>query len=418
MRILFAGLLSLLLSQSALQTNAADFSPNDWPNWRGPNHNNIAQAGQTPPVEFGPQTNLLWKTPIVGRGHSTPTIVGDRIFLATADEAQQVQGVVAFDKKTGKQLWIREVSRGGFPNIHNKNTHASCTIASNGNELFVVFHHHDKLTLASLDHNGKPLWSIDAGPFTPKVYEYGYAPSPVLYNNLVIIAADYDLGGYLAGFDQKTGKPAWKTPRPEKLSFSSPIIANLAGKDQLLISGCELVASYNPANGKELWSTNATTMATCGTIVWEGDTIFASGGYPKPETVCLKADGSNQILWTNNQKCYEQSMLVHDGYLYGFTDQGIMFCWRSSDGKEMWKQRLGGPVSASPILAGGNIYATNEKGQTWVFKASPDSYQELAQNQLGDESFASIVITDNKLYTRVAVRENGTRQEYLCCFGK
>ncbi len=416
LRSTIASTFAFLLTIASL--HAADFAKTDWPHWRGPNNNNVAVEGQTPPTNFGPSSNVLWKTPIPGRGHSTPTIVGDKIFLATADEDRKIQGVIAFDRKTGKQAWIKEISRGGFPPVHPKNTYASGTIAASPDQLFITFHHDDLLTLASLDHSGKPLWSIEAGPYAPRVYEYGYAPSPLLYKNMVIIAADYEKGGYLAAFDQKTGKQVWKTQRPNFLSFSSPIVCNVAGKDQLVISGCERVSSYDPNTGKELWSTPGTTMATCGTVVWNDDTIFASGGYPKPQTIAVKADGSNQVLWSNPQKCYEQSMLAHNGYIYAFTDNGILFCWRASDGKEMWKQRKAGPVSASPILVGDNIYATNELGQTWVFKASPDSYQEVAENKLGDESFASLVIADSKIYTRIAVQENGKRQEYLYCFGQ
>ncbi len=405
----------LLLSSISL---AGDLAKTDWPNWRGPNHNNIAVDGQTPPTKFGPSTNVVWKAPVPGRGHSSPTIVGNKIFLTTADEERKIQGVIAFDRKTGKQIWIKEISRGGFAPTHTKNTYASPTVAASDDQIFITFHHDDKLTLASLDHNGKPLWSIEAGPYAPRVYEYGYAPSPLLYQNMVIIAADYEFGGYLAAFDQKTGKQVWKTPRPKFLSFSSPIVANVAGRDQLLISGCEMVASYDPKTGKELWSTPGTTMATCGTIVWNDGVVFASGGYPKAQTLAVKADGSGEVLWTNPQKCYEQSMLAVDGYLYAFNDNGIFFCWRASDGEEMWKQRLSGPVSASPILVGDTIFATNEKGQTWVMKATPQGYQEIAQNQLGDEAFASLVVADSKIYARVAEKENGKRQEYLYCFGQ
>lgn len=408
----------LLLFIFCSNLNAAEFAPTDWPNWRGPTNNNVAAPRQTPPTTFGPTTNVLWKAPVPGRGHSTPTIVGDSIFLATADEERQIQGVIAFDKTNGKQLWIKEVSRGGFPPTHPKNTHASVTLAASPTQVFVTFHHHDKLTLASYDHDGKPLWSVDAGPYAPRIYEYGYAPSPLLYKDLVIIAADYETGGYLAGFNQTTGAQVWKTPRPRMLSFSSPIVANIASKDQLLISGCEMVASYDPLTGKEIWSTPGTTMATCGTLVWDNGIVFASGGYPKAQTLAVKGDGSGQVLWSNPQKCYEQSMLAVDGYVYAVNDNGIAFCWRGSDGQEMWKQRLAGPISASPILVNDTIYATNEAGQTWVYKASPQGYQEVAQNKLGDEAFASLVIADSKIYARIAVRESGKRQEYLYAFGK
>jgi outer membrane protein assembly factor BamB len=392
----------------------------DWPWWRGPGHNGIAETGQSVPTQWSDSENVIWKVKVPGRGHSSPTVVGNRIFLATANEQQQIQGVVAFDRKTGKVLWQTAVSRGGFPKTHTKNTHATCTVACDGKRVYVVFHHHAKLTLAALSINGDKLWAKDVGPFDPRKFEYGYAPSPILYDNTVIIAADYEKGGYLAAYDRVSGKNVWMQQRPRKLSFSSPVIANISGHDQLLISGCDVVASYNPKNGQPLWSTPGTTMATCGTVVWDSqsETVFASGGYPKPETIAIKADGSKTVVWRNRQKCYEQSMLLHDGYLYGITDVGIGFCWRASDGKEMWKTRLSAPISASPVLVGDTIFQSAEDGTTYVFKADPKGFELVAKNRLGDEAFATPVFAGNRIYARVADRSSGRRQEYLYCIGE
>ena len=420
MKFSLTTLLTLLCVQPVLAFELPTAKSGDWPWWRGPNRNGIAEADQSIPTEWSNTKNVMWKVKVPGRGHSSPTVVGDRIFLATANERQQIQGVVAFDRKTGDQLWQTEISRGGFPKTHTKNTHATCTVASDGERVFVAFHHDAKLTLAALTVAGKKLWAKDVGAFNPKMYEYGYAPSPIIYGNTVIIAADYEKGGYLTAYDRVSGDNVWTQRRPRKLSFSSPIIANVSGRDQLLISGCEMVASYDPKNGKPLWTTPGTTMATCGTMVWDADTetVVASGGYPKPETIAVKADGSKKVVWKNKQKCYEQSLLLYDGHLYGITDRGIAFCWRLSDGKEMWKSRLASPVSASPVLVGGNVYQSVENGTTFVFKADPKSFQLVAQNRLGNEAFATPAFAGNRMYARVADRSSGGRQEYLYCIGE
>ncbi|MAG95049.1 MAG: dehydrogenase [Planctomycetaceae bacterium] len=389
----------------------------DWPNWRGPNKNGVAAAGQQIPTAWNATRNVVWRTPVPGRGHSSPTIVGDRIFIATADEDAQTQGVVAFDRTTGRQLWQTQVSQGGFPKTHRKNTHATCTIACDGTRLFVTFHHHARLTLAALTLDGAKAWTKDAGPYNPKRYEYGYAPSPALYDSLVIVAGDYEKGGALAAFDRRSGNEVWRTSRPNKLSFSSPVVAHVAGRDQLLISGCDLVASYDPQTGKELWSVKGTTMATCGTIVWNKDTVFASGGYPGAETIAVKADGSGQVRWRDRQRCYEQSMLAHDGHLYAITDRGTAICWRASDGEVLWQQRLAGPVSSSPVLVGETIYQAIENGTTYVFKAEPNRFQLVAKNKLGTEAFATPAFCGNRIYTRVTGTSRGRRQEYLYCLG-
>ena len=305
----------------------------------------------------------------------------------------------------------------GFPKQHKKNTHASATVACDGERLFATFHNHRQITLACLSLDGEILWKKSAGKFDPQLYEYGYAPSPILYGDTVIVAADYEKGGWITAMDRQTGDQVWKTKRPSMLSFSSPVVAQIAGREQLLISGCSLVASFDPETGKSLWDVQATTMATCGTLVWDGDLVFASGGFPKPETVAVKADGSKQVVWKNNQKCYEQSMIVADGHVYCITDKGVAYCWRGSDGVEMWKKRLSGPISASPVLVGDTIYQSNEKGMTYVFRANSEKYEELATNRLGNESFASPAICGGHIYLRVAETKGNNRQEFLYCIG-
>ena len=389
----------------------------DWPWWRGPSRNGIA-AEQSVPTKFGDDVGVVWKTPVPGRGHSSPIVVGEKIFLATADDGSKVQSVVAFDRKTGKQLWKTDISKGGFPNKnHPKNTEATPTVACDGEKLFVSFFHHETVQCTSLDLNGNQVWQKTVGPFNPKLFQYGYAPSPTLYRGSVIISAEYDGQSAITALDRQNGEQLWKTKRQSSITFSTPIVAHVAGKDQLLISGGNQVASYDPATGKELWTTPGTTAATCGTMVWDGDIVIASGGYPKPETIAVKADGSGTVLWRNGQKCYEQSMLTHNGHVYGLTDGGVMFCWRTSDGKEMWKQRLSGPVSSSPVLAGGHIYWANEAGTWYVFKPSPEKFDLVEENQLGDEAFPSPAAAGNQLFIRTASRSAGKRQEWLYCIG-
>jgi outer membrane protein assembly factor BamB len=404
----------LICNVAAAQQNSN--SRGDWPNWRGPNHNGIAE-GKAPPTTWSDSKNVVWKVSVPGRGHSSPTIVGNRIYLATADERQQTQSVVCFDRATGKQQWQTVVGRGGFPKIHNKNTHATQTVACDGERLLISFYNNDRIELTALGLDGKQQWQKVVAPFRPKAYKYGYGASPLIYKSNVIVVGDCDTGSFLTAYDRKTGAVAWRGKRPQKLSWSSPVVARVAGKDQLLLSGGELVTSYDPNTGRGIWQTAATTSATCGTMVWEGDLVFASGGYPKAETVAIKADGSGRIVWKNNQKCYEQSMLVHDGFVYAVTDKGVAYCWKSTTGQEMWKARLSGPISASPVLIDGNIYASNERGTTYVFRANGQRFQAVAQNQLGSESFASPTICGGQLFLRVAQRGGSGRQEFLYCIG-
>lgn len=414
----FGNMAAPLLGQ---EKGVADFpklaANTDWPWWRGPSRNGLARNAKLP-TRFGDREKVLWKTPVPGRGHSSPIVVANRIFLTTADESKQIQSVVAFDAASGKQLWKQDISQGGFPeHNHAKNTAATPTIASDGERLFVTFFHHKAIELVTLTLDGKVNWRESVGPFDPKRFEYGYAPSPLIYRGSVIVAAEHDGDSYIVARDRASGKQMWRTARPSSISFSSPVVGHVAGRDQLLISGIDQVCSYDPATGKQLWVTPGTTLATCGTMVWEGDIVVASGGFPKAETIAIRADGSRKVLWKNNQKCYEQSLLISSGHVYALTDNGVFFCWRISDGKEMWKQRLQGPVSASPIMAGDNIYWANEAGTVYVVKADPAKFQLVSENQVGTESFASPAVSGDRLYLRVATNESGQRQEYLYSFG-
>ena len=406
---LLTSLVSVLLVSSAAQAK-------DWTQWRGPNHNNVAEAEQSVPTEWSETKNVICKGYMSQVPNHPPVISGNTIVLCSADDQSQTQAVIAFDRKSGKQLWLTPISQGGFPRIHNKNSHASPTATTDEMHVFATFCHHEKIEAVALDMNGKIVWRKDVDGFRPKAYEYGYAASPTIYKDKLIISGDCDTIAWLKALKISDGSVAWEQQREKMLNWSSPIVASIAGRDQLLLSGTHKIASYDPATGEPLWSTLCLTMATCGTCVWEGDLIFASGGYPDPETVAVKADGSG-VAWKNKVKCYEQSMVVDDGYLYAFADNGIAYCWNAATGEEMWKHRLDGPVSASPLLVGDTIFATNEAGTTWAFKANPNKYEQFAENQLGDSSFASIAAVDGQLFIRAARGDGAGRKETLYCIG-
>ena len=144
--------------------------------------------------------------------------------------------------------------------------------------------------------------------------------------------------------------------------------------------------------------------------------MIASGGFPKSETLAVRADGSGTVLWRNNQKLYEQSLLAHQGHVYALADSDVLYCWRVADGKQMWLKRLKGPVSASPVLAGGHIYWANELGTLYVFRPNPQAFELVAENQIGTDAFASPAICGGQIFLRVGQGEGRERQEFLYCF--
>ena len=342
------------------------------------------------------------------------------IVLATADTTKQTQSVLAVTA-AGRPKWGRVVHRGGLPaENHPKNTESSCTVASDGESVFASFYNDSAIRLTKLDLAGQVQWQQSVGRFAPNQYKYGYAASPLLIpesvagQRLVVVVGDFDGDGFLAALDPDSGEPVWKVRRPTATSFSSPILARVAGRDQILLSGAEMVAAYNPSDGQLLWSVpGATTMATCGTMVWTDDLVFASGGYPKPQTVAIRADGSGEVVWDNTVKCYEQSMLRVGDHLYAVSDNGAIYCWRAADGKTMWRTRFAGPHSASPILVGDVIHAFNEQGLGRSFEANPDRYVQRSEHKIADEVFATPAVVGETMFLRVANRKGGRRQEQL-----
>lgn len=417
--ILFAGLtlFSAAPSVATLQVPGAaglEIANTDWPWWRGASRNGHAMA-QNVPIQWNENENILWSAPIPGRGHGSPTVVGENIFLATADEKRKTQSVVCLDRTNGKQKWITQLHTGGWQGrIHQRNTQASSTVACDGERLFATFMHDEKIWLSALSLNGEILWQVKTGDY---VSHWGYSSSPAIYESLVIVASDHKAGGNLSAFDRQTGKPVWNTSRPAIPNYASPAIFNIGGRDQIILPGCEMMASYHPRSGRMLWSAPVTTQETVGTAVADENRVYASGGYPKNETACVLADGSSELVWRNSIRVYAPSMLVANGYLYTMTDKGLAHCWNAETGQMMWREKVGGDFSASPVLVGDTLYVSSEQGKTVVFKANPDQFELLAENQLGDEVWASPVICNDRIYLRVAHHEEEGRQEVLYCLG-
>jgi outer membrane protein assembly factor BamB len=387
----------------------------DWPAWRGPTRDGIAAPGQDPPVHWSESENILWKAPLPGRGHSSPTVVGDRIYLATSDRGKQNQSILCLDRRTGKLVWETQVHGGQpDPGKHSNSSAASSTVACDGRRLFINFLNSGAVHTTALDLDGKILWQRRICEF---ITHQGFASSPVLHELLVIVSADHRGGGAVVALDRETGKLAWSHSRPKLPNYTTPAVLQTGGRKQVVLAGCNLISSFNPATGEKLWELNGSTEECVATAVTDGARVFVSGGWPRNHTVAVLADGSGRIAWQNNVRVYVPSMIQKDGYLYAVTDAGMATCWKSDTGEEQWKERLGGDFFASPAMVGELIYASNVSGKTFVFQAAPKAFKLLAQNQLGDEAYASPTICGGRVYLRVAKRGEN-RQESLYCIGE
>jgi outer membrane protein assembly factor BamB len=361
---------------------------------------------------------VLWKVAVPGRGHGSAIVVGEQVFLAAAELDRQVQSVLCLDRKTGKQLWQAEVHKGGVQAEKNtKGSPASITPACDGTRIYVNFVNNGAVYATALDRkDGSRLWQTKICDF---VMHQGYGASPAVYKNLVLIAADHKGGGALAGLERSTGKIVWKVDRPKLPNYASPIILNIHGKDQLFFTGCNLVTSLDPLTGKTNWETKGSTEECVTSIITDGERVFTSGGYPKNHVAAFQADGSGKVDWEIKTRVYVPSLVVHDKHLYGVQDGGMAACWECATGALVWDGRLGGTFSSSPVLVGDRLYATNETGKTFIWKATPKGLDVVADNQLGTECLATPTICGGRIYHRVAITgKDQKRQEWLYCLGK
>ncbi len=389
---------------------------NEWRQWRGPTANAVAGKDASPPLVWSQEKNVKWRAAIPGRGLSSPVLVKGRIILTTATEDDQL--LCAYQQSDGALLWNLRVHEGGLTDrTHRKNSYATPTVASDGEKLYVVFLNRGRVMISAVSLDGKLLWQVDAGPYECD-YGYGYAPSPALVEDRLIVSAEFRAEGFIAAFSTRDGSELWRSPRRIKTSYSSPVVARVAGRSQVLMSGGNKLCAYDPSSGRLLWEVEGCTLATCGTMVWSEDSVFASGGFPNKETIAVrlsKDGGEPEVLWRTEVRCYEQSLLYQNGLLYAYDDTGIAHCWDAVSGEEKWKVRLGGPVSASPVFAEGRVYAMNERGITHVFEATADRFVPLAENSLGDEGFATSAFVDGEVFIRTATLSGEQRQEWLYC---
>lgn len=388
----------------------------DWPQWRGPDKDNHAPKDAKPPLEWSETKNVRWKTPIPGRGHSTPIFVGNSIYLTTAEAEKGTQSLLSLDRKTGKVKWTKIIHQGGLPKqLHPENSPASASAQWNGKHILVTFQNQEQIKVTAVTPAGKISWSKTVGAYRP-TYPFGYGSTPTLYKDSLIVVVGTDKGGFLCALKTSDGSEIWRTPRAGHDYWATPVVATVAGKEQLLISGVNKFSSYQPATGKLNWEADAGAKSMCGTIVWTKDMIFASGGFPEKETAGVKADGSGKKVWRNTVKCYEQSLLSHKNLIYALADDGRAHCWDAATGAKKWSEKIGrSGVMASPLAVGDLVYATLKNGSTVIFKANGETFEKVAVNQLGTDTYASLVALDKQLFARVGKSKLGERQEFLYC---
>jgi len=375
----------------------------DWPWWRGPACDNVAPAGQKPPVAWSAGSNILWQVRLPGVGHSSPCVVGDRIYITSGDHAQGAVWLFCLERASGKTVWQAGIYKGPVAKLHTDNSLASATPAFDGERVFVPYQTDREVGMATVGLDGKLLWRKAAAPFTSI---QGYSASPVFYKSAVIMPVEGGLGCRMVALHRATGEIVWRVPlRTVKESYATPLVARVAGRDQLLLIGGESTRGYDPENGGLLWECEGPSTFCDATPVVGGDVMYATAGWPKRALLAIRADGTgdvtkSHVLWTSDAKAgYIPSPVLSDGLLYAVNDQGLMRCYEAASGHVMWEQDFKVPFYSSPVLAGGKIFVFDRKGKGYVMTAGRESGPVIT-NGLPSGAFATPVILANRIYLR------------------
>jgi outer membrane protein assembly factor BamB len=391
-----------LIFLTALPAAAAD-----WPQFRGPTGDG-GYTGPALPTEWGPDKNVVWKTPIPGKGWSSPIIGKGKVYLTTAvpKDGGQSLHAACIDAETGKIDWDKEVRLAPAAEanqIQPKNNHASPTPTTDGERVYVHFGH---MGTAALDLKGNTVW-LRTGLYAKP--QHGPGGSPILVDGKLVFSIDAHDKQAVIALDAKTGKTAWETPRGGKpgrpFSFGTPTVVTHNGKTQVISEGTDVLAAYDPKGGKELWRTRFSGYSVIPKPVVGDGVVYFSTSFDSAKLLAVKLGGSGDVTssntaWTLDKGApHTASPLLVGDELYVVADRGQFSCVDAKTGKVVWDEKLKGAYSASPIVAGGNIYLTSEEGKGTLIKA--DRKKEiLGEFDMKEKTFASFAAADGALYVR------------------
>jgi outer membrane protein assembly factor BamB len=439
-------LFALLISVTALAQT--DYM-NQWPQFRGPFACGIVETDQLPDQwNIATGKNIMWKTRLPGLGHSSPVVWGDRIFVTTSisgsgsdslkvglygdidevgDRSEHEFRVYCFDKFSGEVLWERLAHKGvPVTERHTKSSHANPTPATNGSYVVAFF---GSDGLYCYDFEGKLVWEkdfgrINAGPYTDPDVEWGFASSPIIHENRMIIQCDIVGDGFLVSLDLDTGKEIWRTPREDVATWSTPNFLNQYGQRQIVVNGFSQIGGYDFDTGKELWNLSNGGDAPVPTPFFAHGLIYIHGSHGRfqpifairPEargdiTLDNQSTTNAHIVWSIKRgAAYMPTNLVYGDYLYNLRMNGNLSCFNARTGELIYKERIPEAmgISASGVASNGKLYYSLEQGDVVVIKAGPQ-FELLSRNPMDDLMMASPAISEEMIFFRT--------QHYLVAVG-
>ena len=405
-----------------------------WHQWRGPFMTGVSPDGD-PPLEWDETKNVKWKIAIPGKGHATPVIWGDQIFILTAIEtdkdAKPVKEseppqtghrgmpvnrttkihkfvIFALNRHDGKILWQRtvkeEVPQEG---THEMGSWASHSPVTDGEHVYAYF---GSRGLFCLDMQGNLKWERDFGQLNKRM-NFGEGSTPALYRDRIIVNWDHEGQSFIIAIDKKTGKDIWRVDRDEGTSWASPLVVENNGKLQVITSATKLVRSYDFTTGELIWECSGMTQNAIPSPLAADGMLYVMSGFRGNALLAIRlADAkgnitdTDAIVWRHSKDTsYAPSGLLFDDKLYFLrSNNGILSCFDAKSGKEYYSgQRLEGTgnVFASPVGAKDRVYVVSQKGTMYVIKHGP-VFEVLAKNKLDDNFSASPAIVGNTLYLR------------------
>jgi outer membrane protein assembly factor BamB len=402
----------------ALTADAAN-----WPRFRGPNGDGVAQDKDIPVTWT--DRDVLWKAALPGAGNSSPIVWGDRLFLQSASTDGKERYLLCLSAGDGKEVWRRTLP-GAAAHKHPKNTLASSTPATDGERVYAYFWDGQAVSLSAFDLKGGPLWTYDIGKFSS---DHGAGVSPVVYDGKVYLLNDQGEGGSVIALDAKSGKKAWEAQRghyQDRACHSTPFVLRRKGEaPELVVASSMGVTGYALDSGARDWQydwswAGRPLRTVASPVLADGGLIVANSGDGGGDrlTVAITPGSKNgtrpAVAWQSGKPKfmpYVPCFLSRGEYLYWVSDVGYAGCTAARTGATVWTEELvrRGAFTSSPVLIGDKVYAAEEGGDVFVFAAEP-TYKLLARNRLGEGVKATPAVADGKLFVR--------GESHLYCIGK
>jgi len=403
-------LASLTLAAAALAATvlAATAFAEEWPAWRGPRGDGTSTETGVP-VSWSATENVVWKTPIPAVGHSSPVVWGDRVFVTTCIEKEEKRMLLAVDRRTGLVLWDRTVLVAPLETKNSLNSHASGTPATDGRHVWVTFQEFPKVQVVCYTVEGQEVWRVSPGELHSV---HGFCSSLIPYKDMIILNADQDAQlpkrAYIVALDKATGRERWRIDRPNRVrSYGPPTVFEAAGKMQMVLSGSECVASYDPDTGAPHWLIDGPTQQFVASLVFTDGLFMMTGGFPSLHILGIRPDGAGNVTDTHvawhlrDRKIvsYVPSPIAAGKHFFVVSDAGQATCLEAQTGKVVWSEKLGSHHSPSPVSAAGNLYFLDDDGTTHVVRAGP-TFEKVATNPLGEDCRASPAVSRGQIFIR------------------